>query len=127
VSSYSGQTVLVADDSDDVRELVAMELRLSGYEVVEAKDGAQAVELAKQSRPALILMDVSMPGMDGLSAARLIRSIKELCRVVIVAFSAHASGGSRRLALESGCDDYVNKTEGIKNLRAVVQRHLPAA
>lgn len=129
MSSYSGagRTVLVVDDSDDVREFVALQLRLSGFNVVEARDGREAVELAMQNCPALILMDLNMPVMDGFSAARQIRSIKELCRVVIVAFSAHGSGGGRERAIEAGCDEYVSKTAGVGRLQAIVTQYLTPA
>lgn len=112
------------DDSDDVRELVALQLRLSGFNVVEARDGREAVELARQNCPALILMDLNMPVMDGFSAARQIRSIEELCRVVIVAFSARGSGGGRERAIEAGCDEYVSKTAGVGRLQAIVTQYL---
>ena len=121
------QTVLVVDDTDDVREFVAMQLRFSGYDVIEARDGLEAVELARANCPALIIMDLQMPGMDGLTATRMIRQIKELCATAIVAFSAFGSGGNRRLALEAGCDDFVSKTAGVSQLPAIVGRFLPAA
>jgi CheY-like chemotaxis protein len=118
---------MVVDDSDDVRELMALQLRLSGYNVVEARDGLESVVLARQSRPALILMDINMPVMDGVEATRTLRGIEEVCRVVIVAFSALSSGDNRRRALEAGCDDYITKHEGINDLPGVVRRYLPAA
>ena len=125
--SSRNQTVLVADDSDDVRELAALQLRLSGYEVIEAKDGQEAVELAKENCPALIFMDIQMPVMDGLEAARLIRGIRELCAVTIIAFSAFGSGGNRQKAIEAGCDDFVSKVVGVNQLSAITERYLPAA
>lgn len=129
MSSSSGrkQTVMVVDDSDDVRELAAMQLRLSGYEVIEARDGQEAVELARQNCPALIFMDIQMPGMDGLTATRMIRGIRELCAVTIVAFSAFSSGGNRERAIEAGCDDFVSKVVGVNQLAAITERFLPAA
>jgi CheY-like chemotaxis protein len=73
------------------------------------------------------MMDIHMPVMDGLSAVRLIRNIKELCEVSIVAFSAFSDAGNRQRALDAGCNDYVNKTAGINQLSNIVQRYLPAA
>jgi CheY-like chemotaxis protein len=116
---------MVVDDSDDVRELMALQLRLSGYDVVEASDGLESVELASRICPALILMDINMPVMDGVEAARAIRAVEEMRRVVIVAFSALSSGDNRRRALEAGCNGYVTKHEGINDLPAVVRRYLP--
>jgi two-component system cell cycle response regulator DivK len=120
------QTVMIVDDTDDVRELMAVQLRLSGYDVIEARDGQQAVELARRNCPALILMDIQMPVMDGVTATRVIRGIRELRRVVIVAFSAFTSGNNRRRALEAGCDGYVSKNDGIGQITSIVRRYLAA-
>lgn len=123
-----GATVMVVDDTADMRELIAAELRSHGYEVVEAANGREAVELAGRACPDLILMDIQMPGMDGLEAARLIREIKGLCRMPIVAFSAYGYGESNKWrALEAGCDEYVNKLDGIGRLEDIVGRYLRAA
>ena len=129
MSSTSGRkrTVMVVDDSDDVRELAALQLRMSGYDVIEARDGLEAVELARQNCPALIFMDIQMPVMDGLTATRTIRGIRDLCAVTIIAFSAFGSGGNRERALEAGCNDFVSKVAGVNQLGAIVERFLPAA
>ena len=118
---------MVVDDTADVRELMSMQLHLLGYEVVVATNGQEAVEVARETCPALILMDIHMPVMDGLTAVRLIRDIKGLCEASIVAFSAFWGGDNRQRALDAGCDDYVNKTEGINQLSTIVRRYLPAA
>ena len=119
-----GTTVLVVDDSDDVREIVCMRLRLAGYDVVEARDGREAVEVAKATRPSLILMDIQMPVMDGLAATRVLREISELSGMAIVAFSAFDSGGSKQRAMEAGCDDFVDKVAAINQVSAVVHRYV---
>lgn len=126
-SVQKARIVMVVDDTADVRELMSMQLRLLGYEVVEATNGREAVEVARETCPAMILMDIHMPVMDGLSAVRLIRDIKELCEVSIVAFSAFWDGSNRQRALDAGCNDYVNKTDGINDLSTIVRRYLPAA
>ena len=95
--------------------------------VIEARDGQEAVELARQNCPALIFMDIQMPNMDGLTAARMIRGIRELCAVTIVAFSAFGSGGNRERAIEAGCDDFVGKVSGVNQLAAITGRFLPVA
>jgi CheY-like chemotaxis protein len=118
---------MVVDDADDVRELIALQLRLSGYDVIEARDGREAVELATLSCPSLVLMDINMPVLDGLAATRLLRQVKELCHMSIVAFSAFGSGANRQSALDAGCDEYVTKTAGISHLLEIVRRHLGAA
>jgi len=117
---------MVVDDSDDVRELMALQLRLSGYDVVEARDGREAVELARERCPALVFMDIQMPVLDGVEATRMIRGISELCEVVIVAFSAFGGEHGAR-ALEAGCDEYVSKNEGINRLAGIAGRYLKAA
>ena len=119
---------MIVDDNANLRELMSAALRAHGYEVVEAGDGREAVRLVSQQCPALILMDIQMPVLDGLEATRLIRSIKELCHMPIVAFSAYGeTGDNRRKALEAGCTEYVSKTEGITELPRIVERHLRAA
>jgi CheY-like chemotaxis protein len=121
-------TVMVVDDNESMRELIGMHLRIHGYEVVEAADGSEAVELVRRECPALILMDINMPVMDGLEATRLIRAIKDLCRMPIVAISAYGDGSNNRLeALAAGCDEYVSKTKGITELPSIIERHLRTA
>ena len=120
------QTIMVVDDSEDVRYVTAMQLRMSGYEVIEARDGREAIELAKAHCPALIFMDIHMPVMDGLTATRLLREIEELCETAIVAFSAFSSGGNRQLALDAGCNAFVSKTTNIHQLSSIAERFLPA-
>jgi two-component system cell cycle response regulator DivK len=121
------QVVMVVDDSGELRELMATQLRLAGYDVIEAKDGREAVELARRSCPALILMDINMPMMDGLEATRAIRAVAGPSRVVIVAFSALTSGNNRQRALEAGCDGYVGKNDGISQIPGIVRSYLSAA
>ena len=119
-----GETVLVVDDSDDVRMLVCMKLRAAGYHVVEASDGREAVEVAKATRPALILMDIRMPVMDGLAATRLLRDVRELSGMAIVAFSSFDSGGGKQRALEAGCTDFVDKVTNVNKVAAIVRQYL---
>ncbi|HTL45551.1 MAG TPA: response regulator [Vicinamibacterales bacterium] len=85
------QLILVADDVDDVRTLWSAYLRMWGFEIAEARNGYEAVELAGISAPAAILMDFSMPGLDGAHAARLIRKHPRLQRVPVVGVTAHTS------------------------------------
>ena len=121
-------TVMVVDDNPTLRELITVQLQTNGYNVIEAKDGREAVRLVRGGCPDLILMDIQMPVMDGLDATRVIRSIRELCRMPIIAFSAYGDGEeNRRAALEAGCTDYVSKTVGIMELPSVVERYLKAA
>jgi two-component system, cell cycle response regulator DivK len=121
---HSG-TVMVVDDSDDIRELICMQLRRKGYEVVEATNGAQAVELATQIHPGLILMDLSMPVMDGYEATRRIKSLPGLGGVTIVAISALFDPFIEHKALEAGCVECVSKLIDFPAVDRLVARYLP--
>ncbi len=90
----------------------------------EAADGAQAVRMAAETRPDIILMDIRMPVMDGLAATRLLRDIRELSGMAIVAFSAFDSGGGKQRALEAGCTDFVDKVAGVNRVAAIVGQYL---
>jgi CheY-like chemotaxis protein len=115
---------MVVDDSEDIRELLRIQLTRLGYRVVEAAGGREAVEAVRQECPVLILMDLTMPVLDGYEATRLIRRIEGARGVVIVAFTALSSGASRASALAAGCDDFVRKHLGMKELSALLERHL---
>ena len=116
--------IMVVEDFDDVRQLIALELRTQGYEVIEVADGKEAVEMVKQRCPDLVLMDLSLPGWDGLSAAYRMRELEEMCHVPIVACTAHGAALHREVALAAGCDDYLMKPIDMAKLREVVSRLL---
>lgn len=118
------QVFLVVEDFEDSRFMMRRLLEMAGYSVLEASDGEQAVELAVQKRPAVILMDLSLPKLDGLAATRKIRQHKGLGKVPIVAVSAHDAPESRVEALEAGCDDYVTKPIDFDQLNALLKRFL---
>jgi two-component system cell cycle response regulator DivK len=118
------QTILVVEDFKDTREMLALELRRHGYEVVEAADGVSAVEMVKRRCPDLVLMDLSLPGRDGLSAAYRMRELESMCRVPIVACTAHGADVHRDAALAAGCDEYVTKPIDLTRLKEVVARLL---
>ena len=116
--------ILVVEDFEDSRFMMLRLLELAGYRVLEACDGGQAVELAVQKRPALILMDLSLPKLDGLAATRKIRQHKTIGKVPIVAVSAHDATDSRIEALQAGCDEYVTKPIDFDHLSALLERLL---
>jgi len=118
---------LVVEDFEDSRFMMRRLLEMSGYDVLEASDGEQAVTMAVEARPVLILMDLSLPKLDGLAATRKIRQKKGLKRVPIVAVSAHDSPESRTEALEAGCDEYVTKPIDFDNLHAILRRFMNEA
>lgn len=102
-------TVLVVEDFEDNRFMMRRLLEMSGYRVVEAVNGKQAVEMAESERPDIILMDLSLPMLDGLAATRRIRERNGASRTPIVAVSAHDSADFHAEALAAGCNEYVTK------------------
>src|SRR6267378_1124639 len=116
---------LVVEDFEDSRFMMRRLLEMAGYRVVEASDGEEAVNVALQQRPELILMDLSLPKLDGLAATRRIRRQRGFGRVPIVAVSAHDSPESRSEALAAGCNEYVTKPIDFDQLKLLVNRFLP--
>jgi len=102
-------TVLVVDDDPDIREIIRYNLVVEGYSVIEAKHGAEAVKLAIERHPHLILMDVMMPKMDGFEACRIIRKNPELDQVVIAFLTARGEDFSQVTGFDAGADDYIEK------------------
>ncbi len=119
--------ILVAEDNLANVTTVADFLRAKGYEVAVAEDGLAAVEKTKEERPDLILMDIQMPGIDGLEATRRIRSDKSLGRIPIVALTAHAMPGDRERCLEMGANDYMTKPVRLQELAAAIETQLAKA
>ena len=118
-------TIMVAEDFDDTRMMVRKMLEMYGYEVVEAANGQEAVELVWQQCPDLILMDLNMPLLDGLAATEQIRQCKELCKnVTILAITAHDTLGMKEAALEAGCDGYLTKPLDLDHLQKIIGRIL---
>ena len=118
------ETVMVVEDSDDIRSLICTRLRKTGYRVVEAVNGREAVELAPRARPGLILMDLSMPVMDGYEATRRIRGSLETGDIPVVAVSAFCDADHRRKAFEAGCVECLTKPVDFRALDGVIQKHL---
>jgi two-component system cell cycle response regulator DivK len=104
-----GHKILVADDDYDNRAILCDAFEAADFSVVQAVDGLEAVALAVQEAPALIIMDLAMPRMDGWEATRHLRRLPETARVLIVAFSAHAFEGEEIRAKNAGCDGYLAK------------------
>src|ERR1700747_2554308 len=115
---------LVVEDFEDSRFMMRKLLEMAGYCVLEASDGEQAVQVALESRPALILMDLSLPKLDGLAATRKIRQQRGFGKVPIVAVSAHDSPESREEALAAGCSEYVAKPIDFDQLSSLLDRFL---
>jgi CheY-like chemotaxis protein len=117
--------VLLVEDSEDNRMMMKRLLEMGGYEVIEAVNGKQAVNTAQARRPDLILMDLSLPMMDGLAATRRIRGLPALRDVPIVVVSAHDSADFHAEALASGCNEYVTKPIDFGQLELLLKRLAP--
>jgi DNA-binding response OmpR family regulator len=120
------QLILVADDDDDVRELVVFRLERAGYEVVTAADGEEALELARRRRPDLCVLDVMMPRLDGFEVTRLLRETDGLSDVPILLLTASVQEAAVAEGMEAGADEYVNKPfspqELVERVSAVLGR-----
>ena len=121
---YNKKTILVVDDEEMIRNLLKVNLTKEGYNVIEATDGLEAVELATKERPDLILLDVMIPKLDGLSVCK---RIKNLMNVPILMVTAKDSEVDKILGLELGADDYVTKPFSIRELIARVKANLRKA
>jgi CheY-like chemotaxis protein len=101
--------ILLVEDDELNRDMLSRRLERRGYQVVIALDGEQAVVIARSEAPELILMDMSLPVLDGWEATRQLRAASETRTVPIIALTAHAMQGDREKAMEAGCDDYDTK------------------
>jgi CheY-like chemotaxis protein len=116
--------ILIVEDEEDSRSILRWLLEQEGYEIVEAGDGQSAVEKALSARPDLILMDISLPRMDGLQAASEIRAALPDSSLVIIAMSAYDKHEARDQAIHAGCNDYAPKPLDLERLEAIIKRYL---
>lgn len=119
-------TVLLAEDNRESSEMFVEYLETMGFVVLWAKNGEEAISLARAQRPDIILMDIQMPVMDGLEAMRHLRKDPELAATPIVALTALAMRGDRERCIEAGANDYVSKPVGLKKLMSVIDNLLQA-
>ncbi|MGI8641869.1 MAG: response regulator [Pyrinomonadaceae bacterium] len=115
--------VLIVEDYADTRTMMKFLLQRFGYEVIEAADGQEAVERVKQSHPDLILMDLSLPVMDGLTATQIIRKVDGYGKIPIIAVTAYGNSFYKK-AIEAGCDDLINKPLDFDNLEPLLEQYL---
>ena len=101
--------VLLVEDNEMNRDMLSRRLERRGYEIVLAEDGLQGVEQAATARPDIVLLDMSLPGLDGWEVAGRLKSDPATAAIPIIALTAHAMAGDRERALQAGCDDYVTK------------------
>jgi two-component system, cell cycle response regulator DivK len=113
--------LLYVEDNEDNVYVLVHRLKRQGFEVMVASDGAQGVEAARQHRPDLVLMDLSLPVLDGWEASRRLKEAPETKAIPIIALSAHAMTGDRERALAAGCDDYDTKPVELDRLLAKIR------
>jgi CheY-like chemotaxis protein len=126
MTTEHGPLILVVDDYQDAREMYAEYLQYSGFRVAEARNGNEAVTQARSLKPDLILMDLSLPGMDGWEATRVLKADDETRHIPIVALTGHALAGASEGARKAGCDSFVTKPCLPDDLVVEVRRMLNA-
>lgn len=117
--------VLIVEDDEMNRDMLSRRLERRGFSVAIAKDGRQGVEMARSEKPDLVLMDMSLPVMDGWSATRAIKADQEVSKIPVIALTAHAMEGDREKALAAGCDEYDTKPVDLPRLLGKMQKFLP--
>jgi two-component system cell cycle response regulator DivK len=121
--SYMQKKILIAEDTEDSRQILKFLLEMDGYAVIEAVDGSEAVKTAAELHPDLILMDISMPIMDGLSATKAIREFNDTDKIPIIAVTAHGKEFFNR-AIEAGCNALISKPVDFDTLQPVIRQYL---
>jgi CheY-like chemotaxis protein len=113
--------ILLVEDNEMNRDMLSRRLQRKGYDVVIAVDGEAGVRMAAAERPDLILMDMSLPALDGWEATRRIKGLPETASIPVIALTAHVMTGDRDRAIEAGCDDYDSKPVEIERLLGKMQ------
>jgi two-component system cell cycle response regulator DivK len=119
--------ILLVEDNEMNRDMLSRRLERRGYEVVIAVDGGEGVAMARSENPDLILMDMSLPVLDGWEATRQLKAAPETGSIPIIALTAHAMSGDREKAIEAGCDDYDTKPIVLPNLLEKIEALLPGS
>ena len=118
--------ILIVDDEINIRELIKFNLEKSGYKVIEADDGQRAINLAKAEKPELIVLDLMLPGMDGLEVCRIVKNSRETAAIPIIMLTAKSEEIDKVIGLELGADDYLTKPfsprELLARIKAVLRR-----
>lgn len=120
-------TILYVEDNEDNIYMLSTRLKRRGFDVIAARDGAEGVEAANRERPDLILMDLSLPVIDGWEATRRIKAAAGTRGIPVIALSAHAMAGDREKALAAGCDDYDTKPIDLPRLLRKIEALLDKA
>ena len=114
--------ILLVEDNELNRDMLTKRLRHRGYEVILAVNGRQGVDMARSGKPDVVLMDLSLPEIDGWQAARILKNDAGTCGIPVVALTAHAMLGDREKAREAGCDEYATKPVDLPRLVGILDR-----
>ena len=116
--------LLIVEDNQDNRELAIKVLKNKGYEIIEAADGEEAMEKAISEKPDLILLDISLPKLDGYEVAKRLKSMEEFQEIPIVAFTAHAMKGDREKVISEGFEGYISKPINVREFPDQIKAYL---
>lgn len=120
-------TILIVEDNEMNRDMLSRRLKRRGYEILFAMNGAEGLDEARTQRPDLILMDMSLPVLDGWDATRQLKASQATQHIPVIALTAHAMSGDRQRALDAGCDDFETKPIELERLLEKIERYLPKA
>ena len=116
--------ILIVEDNDMNLDMLSRRLKRKGYDIVAARDGKDGVDQARSSKPDLILMDIQLPGMDGLTATRIIKTDPVIKHIPVVAFTSFAMDGDEEKAIVVGCTGYITKPVDTKNFLKTLESFL---
>ena len=116
--------ILIVDDDAKTRKLLRAMLQNSGYEIIEAENGEQGIKLAKENIPDLILMDIEMPVMDGMSAFKVIHADESTKNIPVIALTSYAMKGDKEKFLAEGFNSYISKPIDVKEFLKIVKKHI---
>lgn len=121
----SERIVLYIEDNFHNRRIVNKVLASRGFTVVEAEDGEKGLEMVRAMRPPLVLLDITLPGMDGIEVVKNVKSDETIQHIPVIAVTASAMRGDKERFLEAGCDDYLSKPIQVSELIDMVEKHYP--
>ncbi len=118
------KTILIVEDNENNMYLISFILKNKGYDIVQARSGEEGIELAKNTKPDMIIMDIQLPGIDGYETTRRIRKTEEGGKVPIIALTSYAMTGDREKAISAGCTGYIEKPINTDTLMEELEKFL---
>jgi CheY-like chemotaxis protein len=122
--NMENETVLIIEDNELNMKLVRSMLLLAHYEIIEAKNAEVGIDLARKHLPNLILMDIQLPGIDGLDATKIIKKDQDLAHIPVVALTSYAMQGDEEKAISAGCSGYIAKPIDTRNFLDIISQYL---